>query len=94
MKILMVEDVLLSYPNHNIPFHICTDVYHYQLGSVILQQDVLVAYYSQKLSIAQQNYSTIEKDLLSVVKTLQNYRYMLLGAVIHIYTDHLNLRYN
>jgi RNase H-like domain found in reverse transcriptase len=74
MKALMVEDVLLRDPDYNLPFHICTDASDYQLGSVILQQDIPVAFYSCKLSISQQNYTTIEKELLSVVETPRDFK--------------------
>ena len=62
MKALMVEDVLLRYPDHILSFHIYTDAFNYQLGSVILQQDIPVAYYSCKLSVPQQNSITIKKS--------------------------------
>ncbi|MDY6959586.1 MAG: ribonuclease H family protein, partial [Halobacteriota archaeon] len=77
-----------------IPFVIYTDASKVQLGAVITQNEKPIAFYSRKLNSAQRNYTTTERELLSIVETLKEFRSILLGFPITIYTDHQNLIYN
>ncbi len=84
-------DILHAYTNHYKPFHIYTNASDYQLGSCIMQEGQPVVYYNKKVDNAQHNYSTVDKELLSKVMTLCECWSMLLGAELHIHTNHTNI---
>ena len=72
MKALVTADALLHCPDHNHPFEIEMDVSDYQLGTVIKQHGCLVAYYSRKLTPAQQNYTTIKMNYCPLLKPFES----------------------
>ncbi len=72
-------------------FEIYTDASSTQLGAVITQNNRSIAFFSRKLSKTQQKYSVTEIELLAIVETLREFKGMLWGQDIKVYTDHKNL---
>ena len=93
IKRTLSRETLLAYPQFDKKFVIHTDASDTQLGAVISQDSKPIAFYSRKLSDTQKRYTTTEQELLSIVETLKEFRNILLGHKIVVYTDHRNLTY-
>eukprot|EP00804_Cyclotella_cryptica_P020243 CCRYP_010920-RA/>CCRYP_010920-RA protein AED:0.36 eAED:0.36 QI:0/-1/0/1/-1/1/1/0/179 len=91
IKTAIAKDVVLAYPDYSMEFKIYTDALSKQLGSVITQGNRPLAFFSRKLSTAQQKYSMAELELLAIVETLKEFKGMLWGQRLKVYTDHKNL---
>ena len=94
IKRTIARDVTLAYPDFAKRFDIYTDASKSQLGAVITQDNRPIAFFSRKLTDAQTRYSVTELELLSIVETLKEFKGMLWGQNIRVYTDHQNLMRN
>eukprot|EP00804_Cyclotella_cryptica_P021708 CCRYP_012871-RA/>CCRYP_012871-RA protein AED:0.34 eAED:0.56 QI:0/0/0/1/0/0/2/0/231 len=91
VKATIAKDVSLAYPDYTKGFEIYTDGSKRQLGAVITQNNRTIAFFSRKLSVCQQKYSVTKIELLAIVETLKEFKGMLWGQPIVVYTDHKNL---
>jgi hypothetical protein len=91
---ILSKEALLAYPVFDKPFIIHTNASHRQLGAVISQDNHPIAFCSRKLNDAQTRCTTTERELLSIVETLKEFRMTLLGHKIVTWTDHKNLIHN
>jgi hypothetical protein len=73
MRLLMAANALAAYPHCNKLFNVYTDASDFQSGACIIQEGRLVAYFSCTLTKTQQNYTTIEKEMLSIIATLKEF---------------------
>ena len=85
--------MLLAYPNFNEVFEIHMDASLYQLGACISQNGRPIAFHNQKLNLAQTRYTATERELLSIVEVLKEFRNVLLGQQIRVHINHENLTY-
>jgi hypothetical protein len=81
----------LAYPDYSKVFEIYTDASIKQLGAVITQDNRPIEFFSLKLSNTQRKYSVTKIELLAIVETLKEFKGMLWGQNIIVYTDHANL---
>ena len=97
IKNKLVNPPILRYPRYDSPFTLFTDASDKCIGAVLSQvqdgQEVVIAFGSRKLMPAELNYSTSEKECLSIVHFLGEYRHYLLGRKFFIETDHAPLTF-
>ncbi len=81
----------MAYPNYSKVFKIYTDASSKQLGAVSTQENRQIVFFSWKLSTLQCKYSVSKIELRAIVETLKEFKGMLWGQSIKVYTDHANL---
>jgi hypothetical protein len=83
-KAIVIKDCLVPYPGHNLHFHIYTNTSKYQLGAIIVQQNIPIAYYSKQLNHTQKNILPL-KRIAPYQQSFHKFHSMLLGASPYLF---------
>jgi hypothetical protein len=98
---LVVSAPILLFLNDNRPFRVEVDSFDFATGAVLSQQSPTdnmwhpIAYYSKSLNAVERNYEIHDKEMLAIIRALEDWRHFLEGArhKFEIWTDHKNLEY-
>ena len=95
---MLSHALVVQPPDWSQPFHIFIDASDMAIGSVLMQLTEPkwyrpVYYASRKLSKAERNYSTSEREALGMVYSVTKYRHYLLGRKFSFHVDHSILIY-
>ena len=97
MKGILSNAPILRCADPGIPYEVTSDASQTGIGAFLSQTDENgcrpVAFTSRRLTPAEQNYSTPERELLALIHALQTWRPYLHGAKFQVMTDHHPLKY-
>ena len=79
---------VLALPDFTKPFVLTTDASGHTIGAILLQEGRAIAYESKKLTPAEMNFHTPDRELLAVIHALKLWRCYLEGPTFTIVTDH------
>ena len=92
---------MLASPDNSHPFRIEADSSDFATGAVLSQQSLgtekwhPVAFLSKSLSPVEQNYKIHDKEMLAIIRAMEEWRQFLEGAEhrFEVWTDHKKLEY-
>lgn len=97
IKERLITAPILTSPDFEKPFSIHCDASNTAIAGVLTQMhekiERPIAYFSQKLSEAQQRYSATEKEALAVLNSIQKFRCYVEGSQFTVITDASALMY-
>jgi len=101
LKTVVTTALVLVSPQESDPFQIKVDSLDFATGAVLSQQSTTdgkwhpIAFYSKSLSSVERNYKIHDKEMLAIIRALEEWRHFLEGATypVEIWTNHKNLEY-
>lgn len=99
----LLKKPLLHYPCMDLPFVLYTDASAHGVGWILTQRhddpdtthstEVIVRMGSKSLTTGERNASTIDRELLGILKAMRDCHYLIDGHSVVVFTDHKPLTY-
>ena len=93
LKKILVETPVLTQPTLSREYTMYNDASRIGLGSVLMEDEKVVAYSSRQMKLSKHNYSTHDLELAMVVFALKIWRHYVYGEKCRIFIDHKSLKY-
>ncbi|KAK8662917.1 hypothetical protein V6N13_024803 [Hibiscus sabdariffa] len=97
LKEKLMSAPIVIQPDWTLPFELMCDASNYAVGAVLGQRRGKIfhpIYYASKtLNEAQINYTTTEKELLTVIFSFDKFRSYIIGTKVTVHTDHSTIKY-
>jgi hypothetical protein len=93
LKIRMVKALVMAAPQFDKEFHVTGDASGFSIGIILWQygeekEERPIYYASRQMSPAEKNYTTTERECLSIIYACKKFRHYLLGYDVVFHTDH------
>jgi hypothetical protein len=96
LRTALISNPIMIHPNFEEMFELHCDASDFAIGSSLMQiKDGIphpIAFYSRKLRAAELNYSTTEKEALSIICAIKHYHYYVYLRYFKVVTDHMPLK--
>jgi hypothetical protein len=93
LKEKITEQPVLVLPDFSKTFQVRCDASGFAVGSVLIQDNRPIAYFSEKLNETKMKYSTYDKEFYAVIQALKKWRHYLVPKEFVLYRDNHALQF-
>lgn len=98
LKNALISAPILGNPDFDLPFYLQCDASDFAVGSVLFQKrldgsEVVISYFSKKMTDAQKKYTVTEKEALAVLLSVEKFRCFIEGTHFYVISDHASLQW-
>lgn len=91
VKERLIIALVVSLLDGHEDFMVYSDAFNIGLGCALMKRGSVIAYASRQLKVHEENYLTLDLELVAVVFALRIWRHYLYGMSFQLFTNHKSL---